>query len=216
MAVYLDDTVHPWRGERWGHLLADTLGELHAAAERLGIPRRAFQNHASGAHYDVPARLRELALAQGVIAVSRHTDRALLRRLIANARAQSRDGGSLSRPHRLRETERSAATGRLAILADLEGAGPRAMTRNDPMSDTPPEHLSVDPRSRFHDATALARGVGVRFNGIERNDVEEYSVGEGWIRVQVGRARDRRGNPMTMKIAGKVEPYYLDIAAQAG
>jgi hypothetical protein len=78
------------------------------------------------------------------------------------------------------------------------------------MSDTPPDHLAISPQSPFHDAEALARGVGIRFNGVERDNVEEYSVSEGWIRVQVGKARDRRGNPMTMKIKGAVEAYYLE------
>ena len=77
------------------------------------------------------------------------------------------------------------------------------------MSDTPPDRLAVNPTSPFHDPAALERGVGVRFNGIERDDVEEYSVSEGWIRVQAGKARDRRGNPMTLKINGTVEPYFL-------
>ncbi|SBV37925.1 conserved hypothetical protein [uncultured Stenotrophomonas sp.] len=88
MAVYIDDAVHPWRGERWAHLMADTLPELHALAQQLGIPRRAFQNRPSGAHYDVPAPLREQAIALGARAISRHTDRELLRTVIANARAQ--------------------------------------------------------------------------------------------------------------------------------
>ncbi len=88
MAVYVDDAVHPWRGERWAHLMADTLPELHAMAQQLGIPRRAFQNRPSGVHYDVPAPLREQAIARGVQAISRHADRDLLRRVIANARAQ--------------------------------------------------------------------------------------------------------------------------------
>ncbi|KRG84664.1 hypothetical protein ABB34_08815 [Stenotrophomonas daejeonensis] len=88
MAVYIDDAVHPWRGERWAHLMADTLPELHALAQRLGIPRRAFQNRPSGAHYDVPAPLREQAIALGARGISRHTDRELLRAVIANARAQ--------------------------------------------------------------------------------------------------------------------------------
>jgi hypothetical protein len=78
------------------------------------------------------------------------------------------------------------------------------------MSDTPPDRLAVNPQSPFHDADVLARGVGVRFNGIERDDVEEYSVSEGWIRVQAGKARDRRGNPMTIKVKGTVVAYYLD------
>ena len=77
------------------------------------------------------------------------------------------------------------------------------------MSDTPPDRLAVNPSSPFHDPAALERGVGVRFNGTERTDVEEYSVSEGWIRVQAGRSRDRRGNPMTIKVKGTVEPYLI-------
>lgn len=77
------------------------------------------------------------------------------------------------------------------------------------MSDTPPDRLAVNPQNPFHDADVLARGVGIRFNGIERDDVEEYSVSEGWVRVQAGKARDRRGNPMTLKLRGTVEPYFL-------
>ena len=83
------------------------------------------------------------------------------------------------------------------------------------MSDTPPDRLAVDEDSKFYDAEALARGVGVRFNGNERMDVEEYSVSEGWVRVQAGKARDRRGNPMTLKLRGSVEPYWLQPAADA-
>ena len=90
MAVYIDDAVHAWRDKRWAHLLADTLDELHAMAARLGIPRRAFQNKLSGAHYDVPSELRDQAIAYGTVPISRHTHRELLRRLIANARAQAR------------------------------------------------------------------------------------------------------------------------------
>ncbi|MCC4620152.1 DUF3297 family protein [Xanthomonas cassavae CFBP 4642] len=83
------------------------------------------------------------------------------------------------------------------------------------MSDTPPDHLAIDPRSPFHDADALNRGIGVRFNGVERDNVEEYSMSEGWIKVQVGKARDRRGNPMTMKVKGEVVAYYLDTKTDA-
>lgn len=81
------------------------------------------------------------------------------------------------------------------------------------MSDTPPDRLAVDPRSPFHDNAILSRGVGVRFNGVERSDVEEYSVSEGWIRVQAGKARDRRGNPMTLKLRGAVEVWFLNTGA---
>jgi len=90
MTVYVDDAVHAWRGQRWAHLMADTLDELHAMAARLGIPRRAFQNKTSGAHYDVTAGLREQALALGAVAISRHRDRTLVKAVIARAKAQGR------------------------------------------------------------------------------------------------------------------------------
>jgi hypothetical protein len=76
------------------------------------------------------------------------------------------------------------------------------------MTDTPPDRLASDPRSPFHDAEMLDRGVGIRFNGVERDNVEEYCVSEGWIRVPVGKSKDRRGNPMTLKINGQVEAYF--------
>ncbi len=85
-----------------------------------------------------------------------------------------------------------------------------AVSVNPIMSDTPPDHLAINPASPFHDAAALERGVGIRFNDVERDNVEEYSVSEGWIRVQAGKSRDRRGNPMTVKVKGTVVAYYLD------
>ena len=75
------------------------------------------------------------------------------------------------------------------------------------MTATLPDRLSVDPQSRHYDADLLERPIGVRFNGRERNDVEEYCVSEGWIRVAVGKTMDRHGNPLTVKLKGKVEPY---------
>ncbi len=80
------------------------------------------------------------------------------------------------------------------------------------MTDTLPDRLSLDPRSPFHDADLLQRGVGIVFNGVDRTNVEEYCISEGWIRVVAGKSLDRRGNPMTMKLKGKVEPYLLDAA----
>ncbi|RVU12012.1 DUF3297 family protein [Methylobacterium oryzihabitans] len=76
------------------------------------------------------------------------------------------------------------------------------------MSDAPPDRLSTDPRSPFHDAALLERGVGVRFKGVEKTNVEEYCVSEGWVRLAAGNARDRFGNPMTVKLKGAVEPYF--------
>jgi predicted house-cleaning NTP pyrophosphatase (Maf/HAM1 superfamily) len=78
------------------------------------------------------------------------------------------------------------------------------------MPDMPPDRLSVDPRSPHYDEAALARDVGVRFNGVEKNNVEEYCVSEGWIRVAAGKAVDRHGNPLTIKLKGAVEPYFRD------
>lgn len=80
------------------------------------------------------------------------------------------------------------------------------------MSETPPDRLSINPRSHHYDEDLLARGVGIRFNGKERTNVEEYCVSEGWIRVAAGRSLDRYGNPMTVKLKGTVEPYYRDGA----
>jgi hypothetical protein len=78
------------------------------------------------------------------------------------------------------------------------------------MPDTPPDHLSNDPRSPHFDAEVLKRDVGIRFNGVEKTNVEEYCVSEGWIRVAAGKAKDRFGNPLTIKIKGTVEPYFRD------
>ncbi|MCB0938606.1 MAG: DUF3297 family protein [Mycobacterium sp.] len=78
----------------------------------------------------------------------------------------------------------------------------------DQIADVPPNHLSIDPRSPFYDEEALRRDVGVRFNGVEKNNVYEYNVAEGWVRVEVPTAKDRRGNPMVIKLSGTVEPYF--------
>lgn len=80
------------------------------------------------------------------------------------------------------------------------------------MSESPPDRLSADPESPHHDADALARGVGVRFKGVEKTNVEEYCVSESWVRLTVGTTTDRRGKPMTVKLQGEVAPYFRDEA----
>lgn len=75
-------------------------------------------------------------------------------------------------------------------------------------ADTLPDRLSVDPRSPYYDEPLLARNIGIRFNGQERNNVEEYCVSEGWIRTAIGKTLDRRGQPMTIKLKGIVEPFF--------
>ena len=78
----------------------------------------------------------------------------------------------------------------------------------DQIADVPPNQLSIDPRSPFYSEEVLLRGVGIRFNGVEKTNVHEYNVAEGWVRVEVPTARDRRGNPMLIKLNGSVEPYF--------
>ena len=78
------------------------------------------------------------------------------------------------------------------------------------MTDTPPDRISMNPRSPYFDEPLLQRGVGIRFKGKERRDVEEYCVSESWIRVGAGRSLDRYGQPMTIKLKGEVEPFFQD------
>ena len=77
-----------------------------------------------------------------------------------------------------------------------------------PAADTPPDRLCVDPDSPWHDADVLARGVGVRFKGAEKTNVEEYCISEGWVRLAVGKTVDRRGKSMTMLLKGPVESWF--------
>jgi hypothetical protein len=89
------------------------------------------------------------------------------------------------------------------------------------MTDTPPDHLSINPRSPHFDGDALQRGVGIRFKDRVRTDVEEYSISEGWIRVAAGKSKDRFGQSMTIKLAGPVVAWFDDVgepgaAAPAG
>ncbi|MDO9474201.1 MAG: DUF3297 family protein [Caulobacter sp.] len=76
------------------------------------------------------------------------------------------------------------------------------------MSDTPPDRLASNPKSPFYDEAVLARGVGIKFKGEEKTNVDEYCVSEGWVRLAVGKTLDRHGNPMTVKLQGTVEPYF--------
>lgn len=81
------------------------------------------------------------------------------------------------------------------------------------MTDTPerpalPDRLSVDPRSPFHVAALFEHPIGIRFNGKERHDVEEYCISEGWIKVPAGKSLDRRGQPLLIKLKGSVEAFY--------
>ncbi len=78
------------------------------------------------------------------------------------------------------------------------------------MTDQLPDRLAIDPDSPFHDAELLQREIGVRFNGVEKTNVEEYCISEGWIRVAAGKALDRKGKPLTLKLKGQVEVWIKD------
>jgi hypothetical protein len=77
--------------------------------------------------------------------------------------------------------------------------------------DVPPDRLAIDPSSPHFDADRLRRGIGIRFKGAQRTNVEEYSISEGWVRVQAGKAMDRKGRPLTIKLSGPVEAWYEDL-----
>ena len=83
------------------------------------------------------------------------------------------------------------------------------------MSDTPPDRLSVNPKSPYFQRELLERGIGIRFKGHERRDVEEYCISEGWIRAALGNKMDRKGQPLTIKLNGPVEAWYEDLGEGA-
>ena len=87
----------------------------------------------------------------------------------------------------------------------------------DPTSgaDMPPDRLAINPRSPHFDADKLQRGIGIRFKDAVRTNVEEYSISEGWIRVQAGKTKDRNGQPLTIKLTGPVEAWYEDLGDDA-
>ncbi|MEY4889395.1 MAG: glutathione peroxidase [Alphaproteobacteria bacterium PA3] len=84
------------------------------------------------------------------------------------------------------------------------------------MTDTPPDRLCIDPSSPYFDVEVLRRGVGIKFRGIQRHDVEEYCMSEGWVRVQAGKTVDRRGKPLLLKLNGPVEAWFENADAQSG
>jgi hypothetical protein len=84
------------------------------------------------------------------------------------------------------------------------------MSDASPSTNRPelPDHLSADPRSPHHIAAVFEHDIGIRLNGNERGDVEEYCLSEGWVKVPAGKTLDRKGRPLLIKIKGKVEAYY--------
>ncbi|PEQ14613.1 hypothetical protein B2G71_03340 [Novosphingobium sp. PC22D] len=96
---------------------------------------------------------------------------------------------------------------------DEPGSGPETPIASG--SDVPPDRLAINPRSPHFDADTLQRGVGIRFKGTVRTNVEEYCISEGWVRVQAGKTMDRKGNPLTIKLTGPVEAWFEDLGADA-
>ena len=82
-------------------------------------------------------------------------------------------------------------------------------------ADVPPDRLAINPRSPHFDADKLQRGVGIRFKGTVRTNIEEYCISEGWVRVQAGKTMDRHGQPLTIKLNGPVEAWYEDLGEDA-
>ncbi len=92
---------------------------------------------------------------------------------------------------------------------------PAATTAATTAADIPPDRLAIQPRSPFFDGDALRRGIGIRFKGVVRHNVEEYCISEGWVKVQAGRTLDRKGNPLTIKLNGDVEAWFEDLGEGA-
>jgi hypothetical protein len=88
-------------------------------------------------------------------------------------------------------------------------AAPEATGSSGP--DVPPDRLAINPRSPHFNQDVLMRGVGIRFKGVVRTNIEEYSISEGWVRVQAGKTMDRHGQPLTLKLNGPVEAWFEDL-----
>ncbi len=90
-------------------------------------------------------------------------------------------------------------------------AGSDTGPNTGPQGDVPPDRLAINPRSEHFDAEKLQRGIGIRFKGAVRTNVEEYCISEGWVRVQAGKTMDRKGQPLTLRLSGPVEAWYEDL-----
>ncbi len=71
-----------------------------------------------------------------------------------------------------------------------------------------PDRLSTDPRSPHHVTSIFEHPIGIRLNGRDRDDVAEYCISEGWVRVPAGKTLDRKGNPLLIKLKGAVQAFY--------
>lgn len=84
------------------------------------------------------------------------------------------------------------------------------MAEEQKLPDVPPDRMSIDPTSKYYSEESLKRGIGIRFKGKERHNVQEYCISEGWVRMPAGKSLDRRGRPLTIKMRGPVEAWFED------
>ena len=102
-----------------------------------------------------------------------------------------------------------------AETAEPAAEQPAAPVAAQSTPDVPPDHLAINPKSPHFDADLLRRGIGIRFKGVVRHNVEEYCISEGWVRVQAGKTLDRKGQPLTLKLNGPVEAWFEDLGEDA-
>jgi hypothetical protein len=100
-------------------------------------------------------------------------------------------------------------------MSEEDPAETASAAANATGADVPPDHLAISPLSEHFDEEKLRRGVGIRFKGVVRTNVEEYCISEGWVRVQAGKTMDRKGRPLTIKLNGPVEAWYEDLGDDA-
>jgi hypothetical protein len=99
--------------------------------------------------------------------------------------------------------------------ADVGTADDQDNADEEPKPTIPPDRMSIDPGSRFFDEDGLSRGIGIRFKGKQRTNVQEYCISEGWVKMTIGKSVDRHGRPLTIKSTGPVEAWYEDLGDDA-
>ncbi len=70
MSVYVDNAINPYGRMKMCHMVADTLDELHAMADKIGMRRGWFQNHPDHPHYELSVSRRKIAIQNGAIEIS--------------------------------------------------------------------------------------------------------------------------------------------------
>jgi len=88
-------------------------------------------------------------------------------------------------------------------------------TETQSAADIPPDRLAINPRSPHYGGDLLSRGIGINFRGARKHNIEEYSISEGWVKVQAGKTMDRKGNPLLIRLNGEVEAWFEDLGDDA-